>query len=100
MIRRRVGANFIEGLAYSLHDFMGLFFSPDSRPQIQHELQRVFDSAVREWIKTDADGAEPLLQDVLRAIGDDQVRFEFDDLFDVGIEQAADSRLLAELGWN
>ena len=39
-----------------------------------------------------SEGLQPLIENVLAAVSNDEIRMEFDDLLDVGIDQAADSR--------
>ena len=100
MSRRRPRANLIECPPDAIYDFARLVSSAGRRSQIQHELKRVFDAAMRKRIEADADRLEPPLQHILSAVRDYQIRFEFDDLFDVWIEQSTDPRPIAKLRRN
>src|SRR6188768_3548103 len=94
MTCRRVYPNLFEGVSNALLDLPGPGFRSNRVSQFQHVVQSLGNAAMRKRVDPDTQFLHSIPEIVLRAIGDDEVRFVLDDLFDVGIQQAADSRLV------
>src|SRR5581483_5738229 len=84
---RSLSAQFIKRFIDFTNDLFGPLFRADGLAQIGHEMQCLRDVSVDVWKHADSNRLQPLLQYVLRAVGDDQIRLHRDNLFDIRIDQ-------------
>src|SRR5262249_19877607 len=93
--RRRRRAYVLKSFANGGHEPLGRILGPHLPhlpSQVQYKTQGLLDVSVSERKDLNSEGPQPLIENVLAAVRNDEIRMEFDDLLDVGIDQPADSR--------